>query len=238
MSEYRNTAYYGVGETLNEYVTKVFVNMALGLAVTTVVAIMSYISLINGGLMYQILISSSFLPIVLVLVQFGVVIALSAGLARFSSGTIRLLFFAYAALTGVTFSTLPLAYGVSTVFTAFMFAGVLFGSCAVIGKFTGVDMTKFRGLLMGALMALCITTLVSIFIPVLRESLLISYLGLGIFLALTAYDMQMIERYYYNVQDGMMKRNLAVYAAFQLYLDFINIFLRVLRILGSRNSRR
>ena len=74
----------------------------------------------------------------------------------------------------------------------------------------------------------------SIFIPILRNNLLIGYFGLIVFLGLTAYDMQKIKAYYYQA-DGELKDNLAVYSAFQLYLDFINILLYIIRILGNRN---
>ena len=78
-------------------------------------------------------------------------------------------------------------------------------------------------------------SVLSIFIPVLRNNLLIGYLGLIVFLGLTAYDMQKIKTFYYNTEEGNVKDNLAVYAAFQLYLDFINILLYIIRILGNRN---
>ena len=90
---------------------------------------------------------------------------------------------------------------------------------------------------MGGLIALVITTLVSMFVPVLRDSLLISYIGIVIFLVLTAWDMQRIKQIYWQVGDsGTVGENMAVYGAFELYLDFLNIFLYVLRILGNRRD--
>ena len=240
MSEYNRpgTAYtYESGATLNQYIRKVFALMAGGLAITTAIAAFGFFSFANGGIVYQILAAGRFLPIVLVLVQFGVAIAMSAGISRFSTGTCTALFFIYSAITGMTFSILPMVYGISTVFTAFLFAAVLFVCCAVIGYTTNVDLTKFSGLLMGALLALVIMTVISMFVPVLRNSLFIGYAGLLIFLALTAYDMQKIKHFYYGTAEGdTIRANLAVYSAFQLYLDFINIFLYILRILGNRRD--
>lgn len=240
MSEYNRpgTAYtYESGVTLNQYIRKVFALMAGGLAITTVIAALGFFSFANGGIVYNILSVGRFLPIILVLVQFGLAIALSAGISRFSTGTCTALFFVYSAITGLTFSILPMVYGISTVFTAFLFAAVLFVCCAVIGYTTNVDLTKFSGLLMGALLALVIMTVISMFVPVLRNSLFIGYAGLLIFLALTAYDMQKIKQFYYGTAEGdTIRANLAVYSAFQLYLDFINIFLYILRILGNRRD--
>jgi len=142
----------------------------------------------------------------------------------------------YSALTGFTFSFVLMAYDMNTVFVAFLFAAVLFASCAIIGHTTKVDLTKFSGLLFGALLALVIMTVISIFVPVLRNNLLFGYLGLFIFLVYTAFDMQKIKQYYYNVGEGTIKENLAVFGAFQLYLDFINIFIYILRILGNRKD--
>ena len=85
-----------------------------------------------------------------------------------------------------------------------------------------------------------IATIASMFIPALRESLFISYIGVILFLFLTAWDMQKIKSYYYGTQGGVgqMGGNLAVYGAFQLYLDFINLFMQILRILGSRSRSK
>ena len=91
---------------------------------------------------------------------------------------------------------------------------------------------------MGALLALVLVSVISLFVPVLRESMWIGYLGLAVFLGLTAFDMQKIKQFYYGTGEGTIRESLAVYAAFQLYLDFINMFLYILRILGSRSSRK
>ena len=239
MSEYNNyEAYESAGESLRTYINKVFIKMASALVLTAAVAFLGYRSLFTGGILYKLMLGSNFGFIAILIVQIGVVIGLSAGLRKLSPAAANILFYVYAAITGVTFSVLPLAFEISTIFTAFLFAAVLFGSCAVIGHTTNVDLSRFSGLLVGGLIALIITSVISIFVPALRNNLIISYLGLAIFLGLTAWDMQKIKRYYYGTQEGTaMRANLATYAALDLYLDFINIFLRVLQILG-RNSRR
>ena len=240
MSEYNSQSqvYYESGESLRTYITKVFTTMTIGLLITTLVAFDGYLSLMRGGIFLQVLSSAPWIVYVLLFAELGVAIAMSMGITKFSPMTCRILFFVYSALTGLTFSTLPLAYGVTTVFTAFLFAAVLFACCAVIGHTTNVDLTQFRGLLMGALLALVLVSVISLFVPVLRESMWIGYLGLAVFLGLTAFDMQKIKQFYYGTGEGTIRESLAVYGAFQLYLDFINMFLYILRILGSRSSRK
>lgn len=170
----------------------------------------------------------------LVFVQFGLCISMGHNLIDRDTRTTNLLFMCYAAVTGFTFSTLFAVYGTGTLVGAFAFTSVLFFSMAIIGHTTNVDISRFSGLLMGGLIALLITTVVSMFIPALRSSLLISYLGIVVFLGLTAWDMQRIKQIYYQTGGyGTAAENLAVYGAFELYLDFLNIFLYVLRILGT-----
>lgn len=240
MSEYNqpSQAYSTDVSGLRAYVTKVFVNMAIALVITAGVAFGCYYSLMSGGFMYKMMSSdiAGFLGIFLIIAEFGVVIAFSAGVNKFSTTTVKVLMFVYAALTGLTFTFLPMAYGVTNVFEAFIFAAVLFVCCAVIGMYTKVNLLKFSGLFSGALLAFVVMTLISMFIPALRDGLLMGYLGLALFLGLTAWDMQKIKAYYYQLGDGTIKENFAVYSAFQLYLDFINVFLFILRILGNGNS--
>ncbi len=236
MSEYnRPESYYSMGQsgTLNGYITKVFTLMGIGLAVTAAVAFAGYMF---ADAVIGVLAGNPFIMIILLVAELGCAVSMSAGLTRFSTNTCRLLFLAYSALTGITFSVILMAYDMNTVFVAFLFAAVLFASCAIIGHTTNVDLTKFSGLLFGALLALLIMTVLSMFIPILRNNILFGYLGLFIFLVYTAFDMQKIKSFYYNVGDGTVKENLAVYGAFQLYLDFINIFLYILRILGNRRD--
>jgi len=239
MSEfnYNQYVYTGEAESLRGYISKVFVNMSIGLFITAAVAFLGYLSVYSGGLMYQILASFPQAVFIFVIAELGIALAMGMGLTKFSTTTCRILFFVYSALTGLTFSSLFLVYTGATIFGAFAFTSVMFICCAIIGHTTNVDLTKFSGLLFGALIALVVSTIISMFIPVLRESLFLTYIGIILFLVLTAFDMQRIKAYYYNVGAGTIKENLAIYGAFQLYLDFINLFLKVLRILGSRSSR-
>lgn len=244
MSEFNQSQTYvnEAGITLNAYITKVFTMMGIAVLITAAVAFGGYMSLVNGGFLMNMYLSGgiSILYLVAAIAQFGICIFLSMKITSMQTKTATILLYAYAAMTGVTFAVLPLAFDVATVFSAFAFAAVMFFSCAVIGHTTNVDLTKFSGLLIGGLIALVLASVLSLFIPALRDSLVISYIGVILFLFLTAWDMQKIKQFYYGTQGGVgtLGGNLAVYGAFQLYLDFINIFLQVLRILGSRSNRK
>lgn len=232
----RTDIYSEVDDGLKTYIMQVFRRMGMGLFLTAATAYAGYQSILQNGLFARILFSDSILPTVLLLgLQLGICIYLSAKLTSLSSSTASALFYAYAILTGVTFSVLPITFGEATVFGAFLFSSVLFGCCLVIGHTTQVDLSRFQGLLIGGLLALVITGLVSLFVPVFRNMMLYNYFGVLIFLGLTAWDMQKLKAFYYHSEGfGEFQENLAIYGALQLYLDFINLFLYVIRILGNR----
>lgn len=240
MSEFNemNRSAYVNGElSLKDYMTRVYLKMGGGLLVTAVVAALGYFT----GFWYNFLMATGTIGyLLLVVAQFGIVIALSSKITTMNPQTASILFYAYAALTGMTFSTLFMAYGIDTVFASFAFTAVLFFSMAVIGRYTKVDITKFSGILMGGLIALFVASIVSMFIPAIRNSLVISYLGIILFLGITAWDSQRISSFYYATNNGYgtAGANLAVYGALELYLDFINIFLYVIRIVAGNRSRR
>ncbi len=237
MSEFnRENVYTDDQDSLRSYIVKVFTKMGIAMAITAAVAFVCFMNLYDGGFLYKALVQMPFLMWIAMFAQIGVCIAFTAGLQKMQKSTVTILFYAYAALTGISFSFLPFAYGVDTVFEAFAFAAVMFISCAVIGHNTKVDLSKFSGLMFGALISLVLASIVGMIFNFSGFTLMISYVGVILFLVLTAWDMQKIKAYYYQLDDyNDMRSKMAIYSAFQLYLDFINIFLYVLRILGSRN---
>ncbi len=240
MSEFNRTSYYdSTAGSLQQYITKVFTKMGIALGITALVAFLGYQSLMSGGFMYKMLVEMPFMIWILFFAQLGACIALSAGLRKFNPSTVSALFYGYAVLTGINFSTLPLEFGLTTVFTGFLFAAVMFASCAVIGATTDKDLTKFSTIFLAGLISMALASILSIFIPVLRNNLLFSYIGVALFLGITAYDTQKIKAFYYGTYEGdTIRENLATFAAFQLFLDFINIFLYVLRILGNNRNNK
>lgn len=234
MSEFNTQTRGYASDSVNAYLVKVFSKMGLGLLVTAIVAALSYYT---NAYYYYYSMTGGMGTIILVIAQLGVVMGLSTKITTMQTSSANLLFLAYSALTGFTFSTLLYVYSGFTVFGAFAFTAVLFGSCAVIGATTHRDLSQFSTLFMGGIIALVVASIASMFIPALRDSLLISYVGILLFLGITAWDMQKIKSMYYSVGGyGQLADNLAIYGAFSLYLDFINIFLYVIRILGSRND--
>ncbi len=238
MNQFRNQAnvYMDVDEGLKAYINGVYAKMGVGLAITALTAYFGYQNIISGGFMYKLLASgSSLVTLVAFFIQIGLVVNLSREITVMSPSRAKGMFYAYSFVTGVTFSILPLQFGAGTVFDAFLYAAVMFGACAVIGYTTNRDLSKLSGILMGGLVALIIASLVSMFVPSLRANLGIAYIGVILFCAITAWDMQRIKQMYYQSYNYEGSENLAVLGALSLYLDFINIFLYVLRILGASN---
>ncbi len=235
MSNNYGNVYAGT-ETLQDYILNVFTKMCTALVVTALVAYFGYRNLATGGQLAWMFYRHPGIAIGILVVQLVLCVLFTARITTMSPVTATTMFYMYAVITGVTFSFLPYAYGVGNVFTAFAFSAVMFASCAVIGHTTKVDMTRFSGILLGGLLAMVLIAVLSIFIPFLRDSLAVNFIGVGLFLALTAYDIQRIKQFYYGTAPGDVHENLAIYGAFELYLDFLNLFLRILRIV-SRNRR-
>jgi FtsH-binding integral membrane protein len=242
MSEFRpNETVYTTDEErrgLSNYMAGVFGKMGIGLLVTAAAAFLVH----SLGLVERLYVSNPTMLMVLylacVVAEFSIVIGLSRNLLNMQTSTATALFYTYAAITGMTFSVLLEVYAAGTVAIAFAFSALVFFSSAIIGHFTDKDLTSLSGILTGGLIALIVCSILGMFIPAIGDSLLLCYLGIGIFVALTAFDTQRLKKIYYETSGGYgtAGANLAVYGAFELYLDFINIFLYVLRIFGRRNN--
>lgn len=217
--------------TLQRHAVRTFSWMALGLLVTTIVAFAVY----SSNLIYVIY-QYPFMPFVLLIAQIGVVVALGARIRKMSATGAKSLFLVYSALTGVTFSILGMVYLPATIALAFLVTTIYFGSLVVIGYTTKMNLLKFGPIIIGSLIALVITEVIMMFMNMSIDTMLISGIGLLIFTALTAYDAQKMKALYVQYQnDEVMLNNISIYSAFELYLDFINIFLYILRFLGKKN---
>ena len=168
--------------------------------------------------------------------QIGLVVAISWGIRRISPTLAAVLFMAYAAINGFVFSMILLYFDVGSVFAAFATTAIVFGAMSVVGYTTETDLTKLGGYLMMALIGLVIAMIVNIFLGSSTMDFIISIIGVLIFTALTAYDTQKIKRMAAdaNIQaDGTVTAKLAVLGALTLYLDFVNLFLFLLRLMGG-----
>jgi len=172
-----------------------------------------------------------FLPAIIL--QLIVVVVLSGGIQKLSATAALGLFFGYAALTGFTFSILFLAYDLGTLTLAFVSASAMFGASAVFGFVTKRDLSAFARFFMMALIGIIVVSLLNAFVfQSVGASLLVSYAGVALFAGITAWDIQRIKNGEIAGLVGSMEKA-SVLGALHLYLDFINMFLFLLRIFGS-----
>ncbi|MFI3252763.1 MAG: Bax inhibitor-1/YccA family protein [Eubacteriales bacterium] len=220
------------GLSLSKYTAKTFGWMFVGLMVTFVTAFFMAVS----GLAITVL-SIPAMSIILCIAQVAVVIFLSAKINSISAGAATSLFLAYSFLTGITFSSLFYSYGFGSVIGVFLLTSLYFGALSAFGYFTNVDLSKLGPLLMGGVIFLIISGVILIFIniPILETMMCLA--GIVIFLGMTAYDTQKIKQQYYMFQGNQaMLGKASVISALQLYLDFINLFIYLLRFMGNRND--
>lgn len=215
---------------MQKHFLKTYLWMFLGVLTTFGVA---YLCSNSFNFVYTIY-SSPFIYLGLVIAQFGVVIALSARLMKMSSTACTILYFLYAILTGITFSAIFLAYDLGSIAFAFLLAALFFGSLVAIGSTIKKDLSGIGSICLAGLFAMIIYSLVCFIFKLSMNSYLYSIIGLVIFMGITAWDAQKAKRlamqYCY---DEVMMSKLSIYSAFELYLDFINIFLYILRLLGK-----
>lgn len=172
----------------------------------------------------------------LIIAEFGLVIWLSAGIRKMQSGTATLLFLGYSILNGLTLSTVFWIYGMGTVSNAFFSAALMFGAMSLFGAMTRKDLSSWGHFFSMGLIGIIIASVVNIFLASSGLDWVISYLGVFIFLGLTAYDTQAIKGMAYQLQAGSeAEAKGAILGALKLYLDFINLFLFLLRIFSRRD---
>lgn len=214
----------------NEYIQKTFYQMFIGLLVTFAVAYMGF----KTGFVYTMCQSMAMVMFILV-AQVIFVMVLSAKVRQLSVGTATGLFYGYAVLNGFAFSVYFALYSAQTLNLVFILAALFFFGMATCGKLTHKDLSNLRSFLFGAMIFLAVFWLLSIFINLSAFELVVCFVGLIVFMGVTAYDMQrMRDLYYYYSYDSEMLEKSAIFSALQLYLDFINIFVYLLRIFGSR----
>jgi hypothetical protein len=171
---------------------------------------------------------------ILIIAQLAIVIGISAAINRISATVALGLFFVYAASLGLTIGLIVTAYEGASVATAFLSASAMFGAAALYGATTKRSLAGLGGILFMGLIGILVASVVNIFLASTAIGWIISIVGVVIFTALTAYDVQRIQAGDLAARTGSMEKA-AVIGALHLYLDFINLFLFMLRIFGSRN---
>ena len=221
------------GLTQSGFINRVFGWMTAGLALTGAV---SYG--IAHSSMSEFVLANQGTYLLLILLELGVVIGLSAAINRLSATVATLGFLLFAVLNGLTLSWIFLAYEPSSIYATFFVTSGTFGGVGLFGWLTKRDLSGIGGLCGMALWGLILATIVNIFWTNSTVSLFISYAGVAIFVGLTAWDIQKIKQLSFAVEDGdvdtELGKKLAIFGALELYLDFVNLFLYILRIFGNR----
>lgn len=212
---------------------KVYVWMTLALVITgfTAFGIAS-----NPGIAYAI-VTNRLLFWGLIIAEFGLVIGISGAINRLSIATATLLFIAYSIVNGATLSVIFMAYTMTSIASVFFITAGTFAAMAFIGYTTKADLTSLGKILFMGLIGIIIATVVNIFIGSSMLNMIVSYIGVVIFVGLTAYDSQKIKNMLYEA-DSLSEeaQKLALLGSLTLYLDFINLFLMLLRIFGNNRD--
>ena len=221
MAPFPNTiAQSGTSSVASVYMRHVYQWMTAGLAVTTVVAY----GVAGTPAIRDAILGNSLVMILLVLAQFGLVIALSAAINKLSAGAATGLFLLYSALTGAMLSSIFVVYPIASIGTAFLVTTGTFLAMSVYGTVTKRDLTGFGNFLFMGLIGILIAMVVNFFLKSTMMNFIVSCLGVLIFTGLTAYDTQKLRRFGEGapLEDGTAVRRGAILGALTLYLDFIN----------------
>ena len=212
---------------LRAHMLRVYNYMAAGVGLTGVVAFLTYQftgpELLQSPLMW-----------VLILAPLGLVFFISARINTLSVETARGLFFLYAALVGISLSTIFHIYTQSSITRVFFISAAAFGALSIWGYTTRRDLSGFGTFLFMGLIGIIIASLVNLFLRSSGLDWMISIIGVGVFAGLTAYDTQRIKGMYDPGDDAVSAGRKAVIGALSLYLDFINLFMMLLRLMGGR----
>jgi len=228
---------YGVEsvDVVNEIFRKVYQYMALGLIIT---AITAYVTA-SSPVMLNMLFSSSVPLIVIAIVELALVLILGTMIEKLSTGAALAIFAVYSVLNGLMFSSILLVYTRGSIYQAFFSTAGMFAAMSIYGLYTKRDLTSMGSFLHMGLWGLLIALVINLFVGSTMLELVTSVLGVIIFLGLTAFDTAKIKtlasEYGLNI-DGTIAGRIAIIGALELYLDFINLFLYMLRFMGKRKD--
>jgi FtsH-binding integral membrane protein len=220
---------------VNEFIRSVYNWMAIGLGLTGLVAF--YVA--SSPALVQMVFGNQLVFFGLIIGELALVFALSARVQRMQASTATGLFLLYALLNGATISFILLAYTGTSVAQVFFICAGTFVACSIYGMTTKRDLTSLGGFVTMGLIGIVIASVVNIFVRSSSMSMIISYIGVIVFVGLTAYDTQRLRTMALQQPDGGgegVVRNAAILGALALYLDFINLFLMLLRIFGDRRE--
>jgi FtsH-binding integral membrane protein len=229
-------------EGLRAYMLKVYNYMATGVLLTGIIALLSFkmsvITDANGSIVsltdFGNALYLSGLKWIVMLAPLGVVFYMSFGIRKMSAAKAQTTFWIFAALMGLSLSSILLVYTGLSVTRVFFITSATFGAMSIYGYTTKRDLTKLGSFLFMGLIGIIIASVVNMFLKSAAMYWIISYLGVLIFIGLTAYDTQKIKNMYASTDSGEIIGKKAVMGALTLYLDFINLFIMLLRLFGQR----
>lgn len=216
----------------SDFVRRVFNWMALGLALTAVVSLFTA----STPALLNLIFGNQLVFIGLIVAELGLVVAVSGAINRLRAETATLLFFVYSALNGLTLSAIFLAYTSTSIANTFFVTAGTFGTMSLYGYTTKRDLTSWGSFLFMGLMGIILASLVNLFMQSDAVSWVITIAGIIVFVGLAAFDTQQIKAMaLQGFADEETERKASVIGALKLYLDFINLFLMLLRVFGRRN---
>ena len=225
---------------LSGVMTRVYIWMAAALAITAGTAFLT----ISSPALLQMIYGRPLVIWIFIAAELLLVISLSTAINRMSPTVATAIFLAYAAVNGFTLSSLFFVYSIGTITQAFAASALTFGALSIFGATTKKDLSSLGGILFMALIGLIIASVVNIFWANSTMDAIITYAGVFIFLGLTAYDTQKIKAMTSAVEDSVvngycdaaMPRKIAIIGALTLYLDFINLFIYILRLFARNRD--
>ncbi len=227
-----------VDQGLRSYMLKVYNYMTAGLVITALAAYFTFSVAVGADghslTAFGAAVMQGPMRWVLIFAPLGMVMFLSWRINTMSVAAAQLTFWAYAALVGMSFSTLGLIYTGSSIARVFLITAAAFGSLSLYGYATKRDLTGFGSFLFMGLIGLIVASLVNLFFQSTAMSFALSVISVLLFTGLTAYDTQQIKNTYYEGDDGTAIGRKAISGALHLYLDFINMFMSLLRLFGDR----
>ena len=232
--EFNDGVYVNDNAVSKSFVSNVFAYMSLALAISGALAYLFgttdlIFSLVNKSGM-------TMLGWIVMFAPFGFILAMNFGFNKMSFTTLLAVFLGYAAVMGISLSFIFLVYDLGIITKVFFITAGLFGAMAFIGYTTKTDLTKFGGILMMAVIGLVIASVVNMFMKSSQMDYIISCVGVLVFTGLTAYDVQKIKRIGAGVEFGTAEASkLALMGALSLYLDFVNLFMFLLRVFARRD---
>ncbi|MEI8320728.1 MAG: Bax inhibitor-1/YccA family protein [Alphaproteobacteria bacterium] len=230
----------GVDQGLRSYMLKVYGYMSFGLvvtallafAVTQIPALQNLLFVINA----QGHVAASGFAIMLLFAQIGLVLWLSMRISQMDASTAQLIFWSYAALTGLSLSPICYVYTGASITRVFSITACTFGAMSLYGYTTKKDLSSFASFLFMGLIGIILASVVNIWLKSTMVEFVVSAVGVLVFTGLTAYDTQRIKEIYWEQDTTEVHSKKAIMGALALYLDFINLFLMLLRFFGNRRS--